>query len=79
MAIDEIIRLGAKKVFFGDNFQKINEDVANYADILVIIEDAKNSGTLLLANNFIDKAKEVYCIPGRIDDEGSFATNWLIK
>lgn len=66
------------KIFEGDNFQKINEEVANYADILVIIEGGKNSGTILLANNFVEKGKNVYCVPGRITDEGSYATNWLI-
>ena len=67
------------KIFEGDNFQKINEEVANYADILVIIEGGRNSGTILLAENFIEKGKEVYCVPGRITEENSFATNWLIK
>jgi predicted Rossmann fold nucleotide-binding protein DprA/Smf involved in DNA uptake len=27
----------------------------------------------------VEKNKNVYCVPGRITDEGSFATNWLIK
>lgn len=75
----EVIRLGAKKIFEGVNFEKLNEDVANYADILVIIEGRKNSGTLLLASKFVEKSKNVYCVPGKITDEGSFATNWLIK
>lgn len=74
----EVIRLGAQKIFEGDNFQKINEDVADYADILVIVEGGRGSGTLMLASNFIDKGKNVYCVPGRITDEGSYATNWLI-
>lgn len=75
----EIIRLGAKKVFEGKNFQKLNDDIANYADILIIIEGGEKSGTILLAQNFIEKGKEVYCVPGRITDKNSYATNWLIK
>lgn len=80
----EVIRMCQKqkiniKVFDGKSFEKLNEQVANYADILVIIEGGKNSGTILLANNFVEKGKNVYCIPGRINDEGSFAPNWLIK
>jgi predicted Rossmann fold nucleotide-binding protein DprA/Smf involved in DNA uptake len=67
------------KVFEGKNFEKLNEEVASYADVLVIIEGGKNSGTLLLASKFVEKNKDVYCVPGRITDEGSFATNWLIK
>lgn len=75
----EVIKLGAKKIFEGKNFEKLNEQVANYADILVIIEGGKNSGTILLASKFVEKNKDVYCVPGRITDENSWATNWLIK
>lgn len=67
------------KVFEGKDFGKLNEEVANYADFLVIIEGGRKSGTLLLASNFIEKGKEVFCVPGRIFDEGSVSTNWLIK
>ncbi len=67
------------KVFSGEDFEKINNDVANYADILVIIEGGKNSGTLLLASNFVEKNKLVYCVPGRINDPNSYACNWLIS
>lgn len=67
------------KIFEGKDFEKLNEEVANYADFLVIIEGGKKSGTLLLASNFIEKGKDVFCVPGRIFDEGSYATNWLIK
>jgi len=75
----EVIRLGARKIFEGENFEKLNEQVADYADILVIIEGGEKSGTILLASKFVEKNKNVYCIPGRITDENSEATNWLIK
>lgn len=75
----EVIRLGAKKIFEGENFEKLNEQVANYADILVIVEGGKNSGTILLASKFVEKNKDVYSVPGRITDENSKATNWLIE
>ncbi|MFA6007789.1 MAG: DNA-processing protein DprA [Candidatus Shapirobacteria bacterium] len=67
------------KIFEGENFQKLNEEVANYADVLVIIEGGEKSGTILLADKFVEKSKNVYCVPGRITDKGSYATNWLIK
>ena len=66
------------KVFSGNNFEKLNEEVAEYADCLVIVEGGEKSGTLLLAEKFVEKGKTVYCVPGRITDEGSFAPNWLI-
>lgn len=75
----EVIKMGAKKIFEGENFQKLNDEISDYADILVIIEGKEKSGTILLAQNFIEKGKEVYCVPGRITDENSYATNWLIK
>ncbi|KKR67624.1 MAG: putative Rossmann fold nucleotide-binding protein involved in DNA uptake [Microgenomates group bacterium GW2011_GWA2_40_6] len=75
----EIIRQGAKKIFRGENFEKLNEEVAEYADMLVIIEGGEKSGTILLANNFVEKGKNVYCVPGRITDDNSQATNWLIS
>ena len=75
----EIIKLGANRIFEGEDFEKINNDVANYADVLVIIEGGKNSGTLLLADKFVEKNKLVYCVPGRINDDNSYACNWLIS
>lgn len=80
----EVIRMVQKyrlkiKIFEGENFEKLNNEVAEYADCLVIVEGGKESGTILLASNFIEKGKSVYCVPGRIFDEGSQATNWLIK
>ncbi|MBU1117576.1 DNA-processing protein DprA [Patescibacteria group bacterium] len=67
------------RVFEGNNFQILNDKIAEYSDLLVIIEGGERSGTILLAENFIDKGKNVFCVPGRITDEGSWATNWLIK
>ncbi len=67
------------KIFEGENFEKLNNDVADYADMLVIVEGGKNSGTLLLADKFVEKNKLVYCVPGRINDDNSYACNWLIS
>jgi predicted Rossmann fold nucleotide-binding protein DprA/Smf involved in DNA uptake len=75
----EVIKLGAGKVFVGKNFEKLNEDVSIYADILVIIEGGKKSGTILLAQNFVEKSKLVYAVPGRITDDSAWAPNWLIS
>ena len=75
----EVARLGAKKIFKGDNFEKLNEEVANYSDILVIIEGGEKSGTILLTGKFVEKGKMVYCLPGRITDKNSWACNWLIS
>jgi len=75
----EVIKLGAKKIFEGQNFEKINNDVADYADVLVVVEGGRKSGTVLLAADFIDKGKLVYCVPGPVTEENSWAPNWLIS
>lgn len=75
----EVMRLGAQKIFKGDNFEKLNRELAEYAEILVIIEGGENSGTVLAAECFLDLGKEIFCVPGRITDEGSYSTNWLVK
>ena len=75
----EVIRLGANKIFEGKNFEKLNEEVSDYADFLIVIEGGEKSGTLLLASKFVEKNKDVYCVPGRITDIGSSSTNWLIR
>jgi len=67
------------KIFEGEDFEMLNEQVVNYADVLVIIEGGKNSGTILLAQKFVEKNKLVYCVPGRINDPNSYACNWLIS
>ena len=75
----EVMKYSEVKVFSGVNFEKLNEEVAEYADSLVIVEGGKNSGTILLASKFVEKNKEVWVVPGRIFDEGSYVANFLIK
>jgi predicted Rossmann fold nucleotide-binding protein DprA/Smf involved in DNA uptake len=66
------------KIFEGENFEKLNEELAEYADILVVIEGGNKSGTILAAKNFLDLGKEIWAVPGRITDENSEMTNYLI-
>jgi len=75
----EVMRYKNVKVFKGDNFEKLNEEVSVYADILVIVEGGRKSGTVLLAADFVDKGKLVYCVPGPVTEENSWAPNWLIS
>lgn len=75
----EVIRWGVDKILKGENFEILNMELAEYADILVIIEGDKKSGTVLVAKIFLDLGKEVWAVPGRITDENSEMTNYLIK
>jgi len=60
-------------------FEKMNEEMAEWGEILLVIEGGKESGTILLADKFLEKGKEVWAVPGRIDEPNSTAANWLIK
>ena len=62
-----------------EGFEKANFELAQMADCLVVIEGGKRSGTILAAKSFLDVSKDVWAIPGRITDENSEATNFLIK
>ena len=75
----EIIKQGAKKIIKGNNFEILNQELADYADMLVVIEGGKNSGTVLVAKCFLDLGKEVWAVPGRITEENSWTVNYLIK
>jgi predicted Rossmann fold nucleotide-binding protein DprA/Smf involved in DNA uptake len=60
-------------------FEKMNEELAEWGEILLVIEGGKESGTILLAEKFLEKGKEVWAVPGRIDEPNSEAANFLIK
>lgn len=62
-----------------DGFEQMNEMMARESDKLLVIEGGEKSGTILVAVKFLDMGKEVWVVPGRITDETSAATNWLLK
>lgn len=70
---------GGAKYIEGENFYENNKKLAEICDKLLIIEAGENSGTILVAKEFLDLGKEVWAVPGRIDDEQSKGCNYLIK
>jgi DNA processing protein len=61
------------------NFPKRNRIVAGICDALIVIESSKKGGSLItaeLANNY---NKDVFAIPGKINDAKSEGCNYLIK
>lgn len=61
------------------NFPKRNRIVAGMCDALIVIETGKKGGSLItaeLANNY---NKDVFAIPGRVNDTKSEGCNYLIK
>lgn len=61
------------------NFVARNRIVAGLADALVVVESKQKGGSLITADMAIDYGREVFALPGRIDDECSTGCNNLIK
>lgn len=61
------------------NFVARNRIVAGLADALVVVESKQKGGSLITADMAIDYGREVFAVPGRIDDECSTGCNNLIK
>lgn len=79
---DWVKRVGGSniRVFKPDEgFEKMNEELAKWGEGLLAIEGGKESGTILLAEKFLEKGKDVWAVPGGIFEENSKATNFLIK
>ncbi len=60
-------------------FLERNRIVAGLSKAVMVVEGGRKSGTLVTARLASDYGKEVWAVPGRIDDENSFTPNYLIK
>lgn len=60
-------------------FLERNRIVAGLCSIVIIVEGGKRSGTLVTARLALDYGREVWAVPGRIDDENSWTPNYLIN
>jgi DNA processing protein len=61
------------------NFVARNRIVAGLSDAVVVVESKKKGGSLITADMAVDYGRDVFAIPGRVDDEGSAGCNDLIK
>ena len=62
-----------------ENFPKRNRIVAGMCDAIVVIESAKKGGALITAGLANSYNRDVFAVPGRINDEYSMGCNMLIK
>ena len=69
----------SKTPFFPENFPKRNRIVAGLVDALIVIEAAKKGGALITAEIANSYNRDVFAIPGRVDDNYSEGCNNLIK
>lgn len=62
-----------------ENFPKRNRIVAGICDALVIIESGKKGGSLITAELGNSYNKDVFAVPGRVNDTKSEGCNYLVK
>ncbi|PKP51271.1 MAG: DNA-protecting protein DprA [Bacteroidetes bacterium HGW-Bacteroidetes-12] len=62
-----------------ENFPKRNRIVAGLADLTIVIESSKKGGSLITADLANQYNRDVFALPGRLNDEYSEGCNWLIK
>lgn len=60
-------------------FPQRNRIISALSDIVIVVEAKKRSGSLITADFALEQGKTVYAVPGRIHDEFSFGTNWLLS
>lgn len=62
-----------------ENFPKRNRIVAGMCDAIVVVESASKGGALITAGIANSYNRDVFAIPGRVNDEFSIGCNMLIK
>lgn len=62
-----------------ENFPTRNRIIAGTTDCIIVVEAAKSGGALITAEIALSYNRDVYAIPGRLDDEHSQGCNQLIK
>jgi len=61
------------------NFIRRNRIVAGLSDATIVIESAEKGGSLITADIAFSYGRDVYCFPGRVDDNHSKGCNNLIR
>ena len=69
----------SQHVIVPENFLQRNRIIAGMADATIIVESAHSGGALVTAKFANDYNRDVFALPGRVNDEMSTGNNHLIK
>lgn len=61
------------------NYPKRNRIISGLCQGVVVIEAAKGSGALITASRTVNQGRELFAVPGKIDDCNSYGPNELIQ
>ena len=61
------------------DFPLRNRIISGLSDVVIVIQASEHSGSLITVDHAIAQGKDVFALPGRIDDPLSYSCNALIR